>query len=325
MCFVCGQSRSPLASQTERDNFAQDHLERCGRPVQSSGFFADTFADALSLVGCENRREAYSVAEALRAGGTRVLDMDREDLQVLVIVQAGTDTVDVLLYDPMPGGSGLLKQMCDRFAEVVGAAVDIVANCPSACDVACIDCLLTFRNAFFHRHLDRKLALSKLTEWGQVLTFSHDLPPKQPAAAAEGSGLPVNEAESLLKGMLQRAGFPEPVWHHQIQLGMPLGSTSPDCFFRGEDDEDPGTCVYLDGLSQHIHGNPATRQKDLEIRAQLRADGYEVIEIAASDLSDREAMRKHFYRLGRFLLGKAQATTLREDSAWFDDSNAGGE
>ncbi len=60
--------------------------------------------------------------EALRAGMTQVLEMEREDLHVLVIGRVGEAAVDGLLYDPMPGGSGLLEQMLARWPEVVAAA-----------------------------------------------------------------------------------------------------------------------------------------------------------------------------------------------------------
>jgi hypothetical protein len=43
-----------------------------------------------------------------------------------------------------------------------------------------------------------------------------------------------------------------------------------------------------------------------------------VIEIPYGHLSDRQAMRGHFYRLGRFLLGRDNAARIREDLAWFD-------
>jgi hypothetical protein len=45
-------------------------------------------------------------------------------------------------------------------------------------------------------------------------------------------------------------------------------------------DEDEGICIYLDGLSGHLHGNPETAERDREIRSWLRNNGYEVIEVA---------------------------------------------
>lgn len=130
--------------------------------------------------------------------------------------------------------------------------------------------------------------------------------------------MPVNDAEATLRGMLQRAGFPEGEWHREIQLGKPLGSTTPDVFFAGEDGDDPGACIYLDGLSEHIHGNPATASRDRAIREELRARYYEVFEIPASELQDRDAMARYFFRLARLLLGRDAARTLRDDPSWFE-------
>jgi hypothetical protein len=130
--------------------------------------------------------------------------------------------------------------------------------------------------------------------------------------------MPVNEAETLLRGMLQRAGFPTGEWHREIQLGRPLGATWPDVYFPGDDPEDPGVCVYLDGLSEHIHGNPQTASRDRAIRETLRSRHYEVFEIPASQLHDRDAMAQHFFRLARVLLGRDTARSLRDNPAWFE-------
>jgi hypothetical protein len=322
VCLVCGQSRSPLSSQAERDRFAQDHRERCGQPVQPTGFFADVVADALSLSGCASRSEAYSLLEALRSGAAQVLEMERDDLEILGVGHAGTDEVDALLYDPLPGGSGLLEQLAARFDEVVAAARDLVDACPSACERACIDCLFTFRNAYFHAELDRVLASARIAEWGGTLEPSHELPPKLPQAAPTGRRVPVNAAEAQLRRLLLRAGFPEGEWQREIALGPGLGRTQPDCFFPGEDADDPGVCVYLDGLSEHLHGNPTTASRDRQIREELRARGFEVLEIAATDLWDREKMSRHFFRLGRWLLGRDRAREVRDRTDWFEEADA---
>jgi hypothetical protein len=76
-------------------------------------------------------------------------------------------------------------------------------------------------------------------------------------------------------------------------------------------------CIYLDGLSGHLHGNPATAAKDAEIRGWLRNHGYEVIEIAVSDLDDPGAMTRHFRRLAGYLNEPALRERVRDDPAWF--------
>jgi hypothetical protein len=315
--LVSGQSRSPFASQRELEAFSTHQQERYGRPVEFVGFFADVVADALSLPDCASREEAYSLLEALRIGMSQVLDMERDDVDVLVIGRVGSDGVDALLYDPMPGGSGLLEQACERWAEMVTAALAVVTDCPSVCQRSCIDCLQTFRNAFVHRYLDRTLAAERLQTWHTQLTVLHEVPPRLPDTAPKRGAMPVNEAEARLRALLEHAGFPVGVWHHGIPLGRPLGSTTPDVFFPGDDD-DPGVCLYLDGLSEHLHGNPLTAERDRAIRDELRARYYEVFEIPASELDDRDAMARHFYRLARVLLGKDKARDLRHDASWFD-------
>ncbi len=315
ICLVCGQSRSPFASQRERDEFNQRHQERCGRPVVGAGFYADVVADAITFQ-CSDAVEAHSVLEALRLGMRSVLEMEREDVQTLVIARSGTDEVRAVLYDPMPGGSGLLDQAMDRWAEVMAGARTVVESCPGGCERSCIDCLQGFRNAFIHRHLDRHAASRVLTSLGAGLEVAHEIPARLPNVAAR-EGVPTNVAEATLKALLERAELPPGEWQHGIDLGRPLGTTRPDLFFAGDSPHDPGVCLYLDGLSDSIHGNPETAARDRAIREALRARRYEVIEIAASELSDRDAMRGHFFRLARLLCGLDRARQIRDEPGWF--------
>ena len=159
-----------------REEFRTAHAERCGRAPETIGFYADVTADALSLPGCEDATTAYSVLEALRFGAARVLDMHMDDLQILVIGHVERDDVDAVLWDPMPGGSGLLEQLRERFAEVVQAALKVVEHCPAVCGSSCIDCLQTFRNAYYHRFLERAVAKERIEAWGWSLSVDHAIP-----------------------------------------------------------------------------------------------------------------------------------------------------
>jgi len=59
-------------------------------------------------------------------------------------------------------------------------------------------------------------------------------------------------------------------------------------------------------------------RRDREIRELLRSEGFEVIELTASQITDQEAMRRCFYRLGQVLLGRESAQKIRDDVAWFE-------
>ena len=316
VCTVCGQSVSPLSSDRQQQEFGESHLERCGRPVNRIGFHADLTADVLSLPSLPDPTTAYSVLEALRFGAAQVLDMHLDDLAVLVVGQIDRPDVDALLWDPMPGGSGLLDQLVDRFDEIAQAAEAAVDGCASACGHSCIDCLQTFRNGYYHKHLHRHTALECLRDWGQRLSFSHPIPAATPAAQG-ANAQPVNEAERRLKHLLAAAGFDEGVRGEQVGLGPGLGTTTPDVIYRGQG-EVPDVCIYLDGLSAHLHGNPRTAEQDREIRYWLRHKGYEVVEISVTDLDDGGAMKRHFLRLARYLEADDVRKRVGDDSAWFE-------
>ncbi|PZO47501.1 MAG: hypothetical protein DCF15_18955 [Phormidesmis priestleyi] len=320
ICLVCGHSRSPFSSPADLQKFSEDHQQRCNRKITPAGIYANIVADALSIQDCENQQEAYSVLEAIRYGAGNILDMELDDLQVLTIARPGSEQVDALLYDPMPGGSGLLEQLISRWPDIISAALDVLTNCQSKCETACIDCLFTFRNAYYHRYLNRHTAIEKLTKWEDILTKSHDIPPKLPAKPEDTNHRPVNQPEALLQEMIKRSGLPDPIAQYIIDLGRPLGTTIPDFFFEDPDERTEGICVYLDGMSKTLHGNPEIQKRDHAIRDELRSEGYIVSEIPVGDLIDRDKMAKIFYRIGRALMGKTQASEIRDRADWFEDS-----
>ena len=163
------------------------------------------------------------------------------------------------------------------------------------------------------------MASGAFEAWGRRLTASHDIPAKQPSREPVDGAFPVNAAETKLRHLLLAAGFPEGVRGEQITLDPAIGTTTPDVIYRApHHDDDEGVCIYLDGLSGHLHGNPATAQKDREIRDWLRGNGYEVIEIAASDLDDEGAMTKHFRRLAGYLGENELRTQVKADTSWFE-------
>ena len=234
--------------------------------------------------------------------------------------KAGGTSCDAVLYDPMTGGSGVLDLLLERWPEVHAAAVELVERCPARCATACIECLLDYRNASYHPSLDRHRAADVLRARGQHLTATHDLPAVLPVATSEEQ--PTNAPEVRLRYLLERAGFSGGKPQFTVDLGRPLGVTVPDFFFDDPSGRSQGVCIYLDGLSAALHGNPKTQARDREIREELRARDYAVIEIAASDLSDRAAMARKFRQLGNLLRGRDAAEGIASDTSWFDAAAA---
>ena len=118
--------------------------------------------------------------------------------------------------------------------------------------------------------------------------------------------------------MLLAAGFGEGIRGEQIRLDRVLGTTTPDVIYRGPGGgPDETVCIYLDGLSRHLHGNPATAERDREIRSWLRNHGYEVIEINPNQLTDEGAMVRHFRRPAGYLERQNLRAKVKDDRSWF--------
>lgn len=316
LCLACGQSHSPYAASRSKEEFRKKHLERCSHRVEPTGFFADVEVDVLGLHDAVDRTDAFSLIEALRMGAARVLDMEIEDLQITSIGHAGDDTIDVLLYDPMPGGSGLLEQLVLRWSEVRAAAIALVDGCAGACERSCIDCLQTYRNRFYHQHLDRHRAKELLERGPHALTELHPIPERMPRTVTT-TGQPQTVIEQRFRRYLVEAGLPAPEAQRRINLRGGQ-NTIPDFFYPGSDEHEPGLAIYLDGMAGHIHGNPQQAERDRFLREQLRAQDYEVVEVRSFELDDRGAMTTAVARIARYLLGRERQRTVRDDTSWFE-------
>lgn len=316
VCLTCGQSQSPYASTKARSDFAELHQDRCQHKIEPTGFYADVEIDVLGLHGVADPVVAHSVLEAIRSGAAQVVDMEIEDLQLQAIGRPGGEALDVLLCDLMPGGSGLLDQIVQRWAEVRDKALELVELCPSACERSCIDCLHTYRNRFYHGQLDRHRAAEILRAGGATLLRTHLIPEKLPRTDST-AGRPTTPIEFPFKRLVQAAGLPDPIAQHRIDLGA-NHYTVPDFFYAGPDADEPGICIFLDGQSAQIHGDPRQSAKDKFLRDSLRSKGYEVEEIPSFALDDRQAIATYIARVAKFLVGKERAKSLRTDTTWVD-------
>lgn len=293
ICTVCGAVRSPYASERDLEHFKQLHKERCGKEPEHVAITTDGRVDGLLFQGLVDRSTAVNLGEALRIGATQVLEMENQDLQILPLPQVN-GSYHLFLYDPMPGGSGLLQQVIERWQVICATAIDNLNHCESQCKQSCYNCMRTYRNIFYHELLDRHKAIQCLREQQQIPHYERDLSPVQETALHTGQG--TNRGEQDLAAILVQAGLPQFEHQHTIDLGKPLGTTVADLFY-----EDPahGTqlAVYLDGLSKGIHGNRNRQQIDRMIRESLEEIGIDVIEIAVADLDDPEAMKRHLRRI----------------------------
>lgn len=99
----------------------------------------------------------YSLAYALAHGAAEVLEVPRQDLNVTVRA-SGPDTHEIVLYDAVPGGAGLVARLeePETFRQVLELSRDRVADCRGCGpDTSCYACLRHYANQFAHPKLRR--------------------------------------------------------------------------------------------------------------------------------------------------------------------------
>jgi len=310
VCIVCGATRSPYASPREHQDFTDWHLKHCGRRPLWLALTANVVADALHVHDLDDQGDAANLGEALRLGASQVLEMEPDDLQILPVPKAD-GRHDLYLYDPMPGGSGLLAQIIERWGEIAATLHDLLESCPGGCEASCYSCLRTGRNVFWHRFLDRHRALELVAVMGTSPEKGHELQPLEDATFA-GPVATTNKAEDRLRELLTRAGLDGFVGQHEIEIGPPYERTVPDFAYV-----DAEVAVYLDGLSKGLHGSAERQRADAIIRDQLEDLGWKVVVIAASHLDDPVLLTSGFKRVARALKDKEAAAALSADGTWF--------
>ncbi len=291
ICSVCGAAKTPYAVPAEITHFLEIHKERCGRDVSRLALSVQTEVDMLQFHAVADETDGINIGEALRTGATRLLDMGPDDLQLL-IVQKPDERHDLLIYDPMPGGSGLLEQMLARWPELIATAKELLASCPQACDTACYGCLKTFRNQFHHPLLSRFRALELLDHLNHAPQNYRDIVAVfEEERADEGS--PSNTPEAQLLRLLHEHHFPSGECRKRITTSMGV-ATEPDWLH-----EPTKVAIYLDGMSRGLHGDPNVARKDQIIRQAVELDGYTVIVIQKRDLDDPQAVRQHLRNIAQ--------------------------
>jgi ATP-dependent helicase YprA (DUF1998 family) len=296
VCGVCGGVRSPYAVDRVVEQFIEYHRDKCGRQPEPIGFSADVTVDGLLFKNLEGLESAVNLGAILKRAAANTIEMDIEDLQYLFFPQ-NESQVDLFLYDPMPGGSGLLQQIIDLWDDVLDEGLKISGDCPLQCETACYECLKSYRNVFYHEILNRHKAASILEDL-KGISFSHDIPEKLLETSEQGQNtLP---SEERLEKMLLDEGFSVPKKQEEIPLtidGFPnLSRTVPDFVYP-----DQKVAIYLDGMSGHLHGNKQTELIDRLITDELEELEWKVIRIQYPELSDPTVMGIYYRKLSRAL------------------------
>lgn len=295
ICPYCGGMRSPHASDTELADFVTRHHETCGiRELELFALHVEFDSDVLLITPFASEADAVNAMTGLLAGAGQVLDMGVSELEGLVLPET-VNSCSVLIYDPIPGGSGLIEQITNHWVAICEKGITFVAscqNCPE--DEACYGCLKSYRNQRYHDELSRAVACQMLETLATSIVREHDIPP-QAVQRTDSAAMPESDSESQLEQILDARHFPMPA-ERQYRVDLDGDTTVAD--FAYPDDK---VLIYVDGLSARIHGDPQTRRSDVIRRAKAEAKGYRVLAISAQGLSDDQQLDSFLSKLAIYL------------------------
>jgi hypothetical protein len=291
ICTVCGGVRSPYDSEDRIEDFVEYHEDHCG---EEPGYFAlhvHSDVDGFLFTELASQGDAVSLGEAMTLIGSHLFDMERDDLQWLPI-PVDEEMWQLFLYDPMPGGSGLLEQFIDEWNSVYDAATELLGSCPNACSTSCYDCLRTYYNQFYHDQLDRHRALELIQGMGQEPLSSN--PIESINEIEEESDEDTNIWEKRLEDIVcNEWGYSRFEPQGRIDLPSINAYTLPDLFH-----EEAEIAIYLDGP---IHSEKEQKKKDKYLRNALKAEDWTVVEIHIEDFENDPMMEVYRKQIGNEL------------------------
>jgi len=291
ICTVCGGVRSPYDDEDRINDFIDYHGEQCGEEPDYFALHVHSDVDGLLFTELASQGDAVSHGEAMKLIGSHLFDMERDDLQWLPI-PVDEEMWQLFLYDPMPGGSGLLEQFIDEWDAVYEAAGELLGSCPNACSTSCYDCLRTYYNQFYHNLLDRHRALELVQTMGEEPLSSNPIEPINEIEheSQDNTNTWEKRLEDIVCNEWGYTGF-EP--QGQIDLPSINAYTLPDLFH-----EDAEIAIYLDGP---IHSLQQQKRKDKYLRNALRAAAWTVIEIHIEDFENDPMMNVYRTQIGNEL------------------------
>lgn len=220
-----------------------------------------------------DRSWLISLAYALKLGMQLDMHVDEREIAHFFSVRYSPGAADVSLvyYDTLPGGTGYLRRLFDRFPEVAARAYQHLKG--HDCESACYRCLKQFWNQRDHALLDKRLVLPSLGMMASAATGRE-------APALSQSEQFDSVIESLVFTKLAEAGLPRP----KVGRGNVLrDKTGRGILQMDLSWPDHNLVVLLDGREFHI-ASPSDVVADEDRRNAAIASGQRLLEFAGSEV-----------------------------------------
>lgn len=219
-----------------------------------------------------------SLQYALQRGMEQFFQIEESELASERIGEG--DRRAILYWEAAEGGAGVLRRLVEEptaIANVAKAALERLHFDPDSlkdgradCARACYECLLSYRNQPDHYLLDRHLVAELLRQLAASRATPHRQGRDYEAHYAWLRSLTDSRSE-LERRFLEHLYRTRRRLPDEAQKALAEVNTIPDFYYA-----DTHACVFCDGA---VHDEPAQRERDRQVRAQLRDYGYRVIVI----------------------------------------------
>jgi hypothetical protein len=314
LCPQCGeyfdkteQKRMEKAAKPSEDEGIPDtraalgpHAKRCNGTPDRFSLGHKMQADTLRIVvpdparlGEEAVAWSWSLLCSLIQGAIHLFEVDEDDLEAYVLTRllrnedgpTREEPLDLLLIDPVLGGSGLLRRLAEGLPAVARAALQHLDghDCPDSC----YRCLRTYRNQRMHKVLNWRLIVPYLRALtGETVLEEGPIQGVRPVPGNEGPEWDEARAEgcespqelNLLKAIRADGSLPEPTKQHEVWDGGRMLTRADFAFLSGH----KKVLIYVDGLQWHS----SVRQRTLDNRItnRLQMMDYLVLRFLGSEV-----------------------------------------
>ena len=121
---------------------------------------------SLGSVDAKSYSVALSFMYAFLEGISDALEIDRDDIDGIIEMNAEEHSWDVLVYDNVPGGAGHVKRLLDKTTVIDSLKSSLVKVSQNCCDedTSCYNCLRNYYNQMYHSRIKRGYAKEVIVE-----------------------------------------------------------------------------------------------------------------------------------------------------------------
>lgn len=120
---------------------------------------------SLSMIGDDASSKALSFLYALIEGVSEGLEIERNDINGLLVPNMEYHSYDILIYDDVPGGAGHVKRLLNKESMIASLKAALAKVSHECCDedTSCYNCLRNYYNQAYHSMLKRRYAKEIIT------------------------------------------------------------------------------------------------------------------------------------------------------------------